>query len=512
MGIARKRNNGVNRIVWAILAFIIQIVWLVWLFLFVRQYMPVIEAVVRIAALLLALYIFYTERTSAISTPWVFFILLLPFMGTILWLLFARSGVTKNMRRQHDYYGKIIMKELADDAGAAEALEKEDPIAVHQVKYASTAQGNPLYFNRYTQFFNNTTDAFESQLQALKTAEKFIFLEYHAVEDAQAFGLMKQILFEKAAQGVEVRMLIDDVGSIAFIGKSFARQMEEHGIKFLSFNRLMPALRGFMNHRDHRKITVVDGKIGFTGGYNLADEYFNINSPYGFWRDTGVRIEGPAVKSLTALFLHMWNASLPTDYDFGKYLINYDEWVAGAHETDGYVVVYQDNPLNNVDIAEDIYLNLLKGARERVWITTPYLIISNEMKRELCLAARRGIDVRIVTPGIPDKKFIYAATRSYYPDLLQAGVKIYEFTPGFCHSKQWIADETLAVVGTINMDFRSLRLHFEDGVLLYKCQAIEDIANDFSSLFEQCTQIEYQPRPVPLELGQVLIRLIAPLI
>jgi cardiolipin synthase len=265
-----------------------------------------------------------------------------------------------------------------------------------------------------------------------------------------------------------------------------------------------------MNNRDHRKIVVIDGKVGFTGGYNMADRYFNINSPYGYWKDTGIKLIGDAVKSLTAIFLQMWNATQEEKEDQAQY---FPDVVYTAKEA-GFVQPYADSPLDSETTGENVYLNMIKNAKQYVYITTPYLIIDDEMESELTLAAQRGVDVRIVTPGIPDKKMAFKATRSHYARLVAYGVRIYEYTPGFMHAKQFVCDDEVAAVGTINLDFRSLYLHFENGCWFCHCSAVQDVKADFENLFEQGTEVTTQysgKRSLTLRLGECIVRLLSPM-
>lgn len=292
--------------------------------------------------------------------------------------------------------------------------------------------------------------------------------------------------------------------------------MREQGIQCRVFNPLKVVVNMFMNNRDHRKITVIDGRVGFTGGYNLADEYFNITHPYGYWKDTGIKLTGDAVRSLTASFLTMWNAIDHTDSqaDYDKYLDAADNTYK-AVDSECYVQPYSDNPLGQDRIGEDVYLNILKNAKDYVYITTPYLIITDEMERELRLAVKRGVDVRIVTPGIPDKKMVYKITRSYYEPLCSAGVRIYEYTPGFCHAKQWVSDDEVSVVGTINMDFRSLYLHFENAVFTYNKGLAAKVKKDMLNNFEAGREVtkDYAKDVIrPLKLGTCILRMISPLL
>ena len=300
------------------------------------------------------------------------------------------------------------------------------------------------------------------------------------------------------------------MGSIGFLSKPFVKRLQSEGIKCKVFNPVMPVLNVFMNNRDHRKITVIDGKVGFTGGYNLADEYFNLTHPYGQWQDSGIRLEGEAVRSLTVIFLRLWSALEKEKEDLSGFFPE----VSCDASAQGFVQPYSDSPLDGERTGENVYLNLIKGAQDYVYITTPYLIIDDEMKRELTMAAERGVDVRIVTPGIPDKKLIYSVTRSYYAGLATRGVRIYEYEPGFIHAKQFLADGEIAAVGTINLDFRSLYLHFENGCLFYNCPAVADVKTDFDELFEISREVtgKYSAKQnVAVRGVQCILRLFSPL-
>jgi cardiolipin synthase len=308
---------------------------------------------------------------------------------------------------------------------------------------------------------------------------------------------------------VEIRLLYDDFGSVAKVGHEFARRLQREGIHCHAFNPASPFLNLFMNHRDHRKITVIDGKVGFTGGYNLADEYFDLVRPYGKWKDTGVRLEGEAVRSLTAVFLELWYVQIRKKEPADIYLN-----VCHTVEAEGFVQPFADNPLEEDRIAENVYMNLINQANHSLYIMTPYLIITDEMTHALGLAAKRGVDVRIITPGIPDKKTVYAVTRSYYAGLSGQGVRIFEYTPGFCHAKQCICDGEIASIGTSNLDYRSLYHHFENNVLLYGGSAVEAIREDFEDLFPQCEEVtgKYRKgRGAVLMTWQCILRLFAPL-
>lgn len=505
-------KNSIGRLCFVAISVLLQVSWLYSLFVWLNKYSTAIQFASSIAALILVLFIYGKHEIPAFKMPWIILILTFPLLGLFLYLLFGHKDATKRMRKRFE---KIDYRFFADFQQAPEvlgALEDIDFTIANQCRYIYNYSNFPVYRNTDVEFFDDAAKGFESQLKELQKAEKFIFMEYHAIEEAQSFGRLKAVLADRAAHGVEVRIIYDDVGSIGFIDTGFIKRMEAVGVQCRVFNPVMPVLNFFMNNRDHRKITVIDGKVGFTGGYNLADEYFNITHPYGQWKDTGIKITGEAVESLTMMFLEMWNAMKESDADYGQYIISsaYE-----AREKEGFIQLYADSPLDDIPLGEDVYLNLIKSAKHSLYVATPYLIISDEMNRELCLAAKRGVDVRIVTPGIPDKKIIYKVTRSYYAGLVRGGVRIFEYTPGFIHQKQVICDGETATVGTINFDYRSLYHHFENGAFLYGYDAIKDIAKDFENIFSvslEVTENYKKGRNAFLRISQCILRLFAPLL
>jgi cardiolipin synthase len=332
-------------------------------------------------------------------------------------------------------------------------------------------------------------------------------MEYFILEDGEAFSQIRAILERKAAEGVEVRLMYDDLGSIGTTSWKYAGELNECGIQCQPFNPALPFFNLFLNNRDHRKITVIDGKVGYTGGFNLADEYFHYTEPYGYWKDTSIRLEGQAVRNLTATFLELWNVSIRRSEDPAKYLE-----ISHSVPTEGIVQPFGDSPLDGERSGENVYLNIINQAKHYVWIMTPYLIITDELSRSLELAAKRGVDVRLITPGVPDKKTVWAVTRSYYARLVGEGVRIFEYTPGFCHGKMAVSDGAIASIGTSNLDYRSLYLHFENNVVLYGGQAVEQMADDFREMFPQCREMTESFRSVSLRVWQCILRLFAPLL
>lgn len=540
-------KNSVVRVIVVAVLLLVQIGWLLLLVFRLYRWSAIVQIVFSLAALVLALYELGREQNASYKILWTFILLATPVLGVFLFVLIEGSIPLRFARRRFVRIDEGLAPcvparpdDLADLAAAS-------PVLGNQARYlASRREGipSPLYRCPDVRFYAEAAEGFEAQLADIATARDFVFLEYHAIEDSVSFARLKTLLAQKVAEGVEVRVIYDDLGSFGFISKQFIRTMEEIGVQCRVFNPVVPVLSVLMNNRDHRKITVVDGRVGFTGGYNLADEYFNITHPYGEWKDTGIRLEGEAVRSLTATFLELWNEIRETDHGaYERYFPAVRELEAGegapagdpagegartggtdapagaaasegAPAVEGWVQPYADSPLDDAPTGEDVYLNVIKSATQRLWATTPYLIITDEMTRELVLAARRGVDVRIVTPGIPDKKMVYRLTRSYYAQLARYGVRIFEWTPGFIHAKQMLADDQVATVGTINLDYRSLYLHFENGCVLYRCPALADVAADFEHVFEQATEVTAQyaeERVGVMKIGRRILRLLAPL-
>lgn len=451
------------------------------------------------------------HTNAAFKMPWIILILVFPILGLSMYFLFGNSFSGRVMAKRYAVINDELSLSKVQDSCILNQLEQNNPFLANQARYISDYGKYPVYQNTDVEFFSDAMLGLNAQLAALEEAKSYIFMEYHAIEESQSFFRIKDILTKKVKEGVEVRIFYDDIGSIGFINQDFIKRMEIEGIECRVFNPIGPILHMFMNNRDHRKITVIDGTIGFTGGYNLADEYFNLTHPYGYWKDTGIKVTGDAVKSLTLMFLEMWNSMKKSDLTYDKYLCT-TSYIA---KEQGFVQPYADSPLDDEYMGENVYLNLIKSSKKTLFITTPYLIISDEMSRELGLAAKRGVDVRIVTPGIPDKKIIYQVTRSYYAGLVHSGVRIYEYTPGFIHSKQFLSDNETAIVGTINLDYRSLYHHFENAVLFSQCQAVKDVVADFNHIFDVSLEVTktYRAKRLPLlRIGQCILRLLAPLL
>ncbi len=502
--------NSVSRMLFAGIGVLLQVLWLCWLALKLNNYSTAISLCTSALAFLITLRIYGLHINAAYKISWIILILTFPVFGLTIYLLFGRSGAVESMRKRFDANRARLAAFHAPILHRRKALPYPDRVTRNHAQYLQSVPGYPAYDNTDVTFYGDTCEALEAQKQALRSAEHFIFMEYHAIEDASAWQELEDILAERAAHGVEVRVFYDDVGSIGFITSAFVKKLESRGIQCRMFNPVVPILNVFMNNRDHRKITVVDGRVGFTGGYNLAEEYFNRTHPYGQWKDSGVRLEGDAVRSLTLIFLELWGATQKEPIEIERYLPE----VPYEARDNSVVLPYADNPLDDDATGENVYLNMIRNAEKYVYITTPYLILSDEMQRTLRLAAASGVDVRIITPGIPDKKLIFSVTRSYYANLAKSGVRIFEYAPGFIHAKQCVADGREAVVGTINLDFRSLYLHFENACWFCGCRAVDDVRKDFDELFPVCREVtqEYAAvRNLAVRGRNCVLRLFSPL-
>ena len=510
----KKTENGTKRLIFTAVSILLEIVFLLFLFTKVSEHATIIDWATRIVAIFLVLGLYSMDKTSSMKMPWIILMLAFPILGVSLYLLVGLNGSTKKMRARYEEIDKKLLPYLPDNRQILEWMKKENPQAGAIASYLTNYSCYPVYQNTDVTYYDEAIKGLDAQLEDLSKAEKFIFMEYHAIEDEEAWQRIQTVLEDRVKAGIEVRIFYDDMGSIWFVNMDFATKLKSLGIKCRVFNPILPGLNMFLNNRDHRKITVIDGKVAYTGGYNLANEYFNITHPYGIWKDTGIRMEGDAVKSMTVAFLEMWNAAgnvKSKELVPEKYVINY----AYQAQQRGYVQPYADSPLDGEQVGEEVYISMANKAEKYCWFITPYLIITDEMTHALTLAAKRGVDVRIITPGIPDKKMVYSVTRSFYHNLVKHGVRIYELTPGFCHAKMSVADDKMATCGTINLDYRSLYHHFENGCFLADCDAVLEIRDDLIRTMGESREVTEQykeGRSAGLRLGQLILRLFAELL
>ncbi len=465
-----------SRMVVVGLMILIQIVAFAFLLIKFSHYSAIASIISTIISGLVVLWIINKDDNPAYKLAWIIPILIFNITGGLLYILIGNKKPSRLMRQRLESIHEKVSKYLTQDESILNEIKSQNRDVYGHSNYINSTAGFPIHKNTEVKYYSVGEDNYEDLIKELKKAKKYIFMEYFIVEQGTMWNGILEILEQKANEGLDVRVMYDDVGCIALLPNGYDKTLEKKGIKCIAFNPFKPLVSLVLNNRDHRKITVIDGHTGFTGGMNLADEYINEKVRFGHWKDAGVMLKGEGVWNLTMMFLEMWNSNRETDNDFSIY--RPQVYQTDITVSDGYVQPYGDSPLDEEVVGENVYLNIINSSKDYVYIFTPYLIIDNEMITALCLAAKRGVDVIIVTPGIPDKKVVFKLTQSYYPQLVRAGVKIYEYTPGFIHSKVFICDDEIATVGTINMDYRSLYLHFECGVYLYKCNCIADIKKD----------------------------------
>lgn len=430
------------------------------------------------------LYILNHEEKPSSRLNWVIIILIFPFVGIFMYLLYGDGRPTRKMNK------KIRLAKTENMLALQRSVSKADEAALkgrssETCRYLHDYAGYPAYADGSIEYYETGEKMFPEMLKEMEKAEKFILAEYFIVAGGKMWTEFSQMLLKKAQEGVQIRLIFDDWGCILNLPPHFDKYMQSlhPNIKCMMFNHIIPFFSMRLNNRDHRKILVVDGKVGFTGGINIADEYINEKNRFGVWKDTGVKITGNAVNSFTMMFFNLWNAFRKKE-DLQNFFVEHPvDPILEQAERPLLIHPYDDSPLDNESVGETVYLDIINRARKYVYIFTPYLILDDYMRTALCSAAKRGVDVRIVTPSIPDKKAIFRLTRANYSALLKAGVKVYEYTPGFIHAKSMVSDDTAAVVGTINLDYRSLYLHFENAVYFTGNSAVLDVRKDCENTF-----------------------------
>lgn len=433
-------------------------------------------------------YIINDNVNTSFKLTWIIPVLTLPVFGTLMYIFVKLELGTRLVNGR---LLKLIEKTkplIKQNPEVICRLRREDPAECNFAEYMNNYAFYPVYENTYTKYFPLGEDKYKAMLEELEKAEKFIFLEYFIVEEGEMWDTVLELLKRKAAEGVEVRVMYDGTCTFALLPVSYPKKLAKYGIKCKIFSPIRPVLSTVQNNRDHRKILVIDGKTAFTGGINLADEYINAKERFGHWKDTAIMLKGEAVKSFTIMFLQNWNIYETKEDDYGRYICE-DFPELAQLDTDGYVIPYSDSPLDKENVGENVYIDMLYRAERYVHIMTPYLIIDDEMITALTYAAKRGVEVCIIMPHKPDKMYAYLVARTYYAELIAAGVKIYEYTPGFVHAKVFVSDDMRAVVGSINLDYRSLFLHFECAAYTYCTPSVIETEKDYIETMKKCTLI-----------------------
>lgn len=464
-----------------------------------------------ILSVMAVLWVISSASNGGYKIAWIVLIMAFPVFGGVIYLLSRGNRFTPGMRRRLQDMEKAMDRALKEDYKADRVAEQSGITAGNQARYLERYAHCAAYGDTQCTYYSLGDDCFQPMLEALREARHYIFIEYFIIASGNFWDSVLEILKEKAAQGLDVRVIYDDMGCVYTLPNHYDKMLADQGIQCVAFNRFVPMVSALMNNRDHRKICCVDGKVAFTGGINLADEYINQKLRFGHWKDSAIRLEGPGAWPMAVMFLTMWDLCTKQREDIESFRPD----AAPVFPGNGWIQPYTDCPWDGEPVGQTVYMNLISKAQSYVYIMTPYLIIDEIMNTALVSAAKSGVDVRIITPHIPDKKIIFQVTRAHYEPLIRGGVKIYEYTPGFVHAKSFAVDDRYATVGSVNLDYRSLFLHFENGALLMDNPAVADVKADFLKTLEQCrpyTLADCQRVRLPARILRSLLRIFAPLL
>ena len=509
MRLAKPKRKGILSLIFSRFFFIavllvLEVLVLLTPLIFLRDYLPHFVAVLGVFVIVMMVYLFNCKMDSTAKLTWMFIIAILPLPGALM-LLFIRTNAGNRLVKQRVEKMIADTKEMIpQDPAVMEKLRMEDKCTDDLVTYLNRSGCFPAFANTETTYFPSGEAKFAAMLEELAKAEKYIYMEYFIIEEGYMWGSILKILAEKAKAGVDVRVMYDGMCEMSTLPVGYWKLLEAEVIHSKPFAPINPFISSHYNYRDHRKICAIDGKTGFTGGVNLADEYINKIERFGHWKDTAVMLKGDAVRSLTLMFLQMWNvAEKEPEFTAAEEAVPCE-----PADPSGYVIPYCDCPLDEDKVGETVYMDILNRAGEYVHIMTPYLILDGELETALRYAGQRGIDVKLILPGIPDKKVAYSLAKAHYASLLSAGVKIYEYTPGFVHAKVCVSDDEKGVVGTINFDYRSLYHHFECAAYMYKTSCIPDLEKDFLETLAKCREVTMES----LKGEKLFYRIVGPIV
>ncbi len=516
----RKRGDYtlfMEKTFWVVILLIVQLSFIVFAYIQLQEQYFQLQTFLSAISLLVVFFLVNQSMNPSYKLAWCITILMVPIFGGLFYLTLSINSTRLKFRKSIRTAVKESKTHLSQNPSVLVALEHASDDSVPQAQYVYNLAKYPVYQNTSVKYFATGEALYISLLEELEKAQHFIFMEYFIIQNGVFWNSVLDILKKKVQEGVEVKIIYDDMGSVQTLPPNYYEELQNYGIECHRFNPFSPTLSLRLNNRDHRKITVIDGHTSFTGGINLADEYINQRQKLnGYWKDNGIMLKGDATWNFTVMFLQLWQHVSGKSVNYPKYHVTPCNLPPECKNVaNGFVQPYADNPMFTEIVAENVYLNMIHRATKYIYITTPYLIVDNEMITALTLAAQSGVDVRIITPGVPDKKAVFMMTRSFYEPLTKAGVKIYEYTPGFIHSKTMIADDQYAVVGSINLDYRSLYLHFECAAFLYHCQEINEIKEDILESISVSKEITYESclqMNKPYRLWQSLLRLYAPLL
>lgn len=513
--LSKPRKKGLLRLVFSrffviALLLIFQILLLLAAYSWLTEKLPALVGLQGLFSIIMVIYLFNNSMDTSAKLTWMFIIAIMPIPGAMM-LAFTQTNIghraiKTGSERQID----ATRDALPQSESVLKALEHDGSGTDDLCRYLNRSGCFPIYDDTAVTYFPSGEKKFAAMLEALETAEDYIYLEYFIIEEGYMWGRILDTLIRKAAEGVDVRVMYDGMCEISNLPANYAALLSAKGIRAKPFAPIRPLLSSHYNYRDHRKILVIDGRIAFNGGVNLADEYINHIERFGHWKDVAVRLSGSAAQSFALLFLQMWNL----DEQSADYAVLDAPVLCPDPAATGFVMPYGDCPLDTDKVGEAVYMDILNRATDYVHIMTPYLILDGELETALRFAAQRGVDVKLILPGIPDKKVAYALAKSHYRSLLDAGVQLFEYTPGFVHAKVFVSDEKKAVVGTINLDYRSLYHHFECATYLYRCDCIRGIEQDFQQALAKCRPVSYETlraEKLSYKLEGSLLKFLAPL-
>jgi cardiolipin synthase len=493
---------------------------------FLQRYTGAVYFVMTVIGYIAAIRIISGNDNPAYKLSWIIPVLLIPIFGTAFYLFYKSQAGVRKLKKNASGVKVAAAPLLPQDENVTLEIEGLSSAFAGLCRYLRTYGGFPVYKNDTAEFCSSGEEFYAAFCEDLKKAERFILIEFFIVDRGEMWGTVLEILREKIAAGVEVKLMYDGMGSQMIIPSGYDRKLREMGLECRVFNPLRPLVSTIQNNRDHRKIAVIDGRVAYTGGVNLADEYINKKELYGHWKDTAVRITGEAVWSFTVMFFELWSIASMNPFKAAKIesdpavLMNFAQDYHAENVSDdppesGFVLPFSDSPIDDERVAELVFIDIISRAVKYVYVSTPYLVIDNEMFETLSYAAKRGVDVRILTPAVQDKPYMQLLGRAYYKSLLANGVKIYEYTPGFNHAKIIVCDDLIAEVGSVNFDFRSLYLHYECAAILYMCPAINRIKQDMTDTFalsKPITMDTIKGYSIPRRLAGSILKLVAPLL
>ncbi|MBP3921087.1 MAG: cardiolipin synthase [Bacilli bacterium] len=509
-----KKNKGENvfinnliKLIILVLGLILQILVIIFLYGATNSLATYATYIFEIIKFTSIIYIIYKPINASYKIIWIILLMFMPILGFVAYMLWGNNRTPKKLRKKLNKIRRDTCKLLPIDKDIYNNLYNKERLK--EAKYLLNVTDYPMYRCLDATYFNVGEDYYKNLLTDLKKAEKYILMEFFIISESNMWNEIYEVLKEKAKKGIKVYLIYDSLGSLIKKPKDLEQQLEEANIKYLKFNPMTPFIRSYINYRDHRKIIVIDGNCCYTGGINIGDEYINVNSRLGHWKDSGIRVTGKCVNSFIIMFFKLWNLNC-------NKLIKYSDFLIENNETNkGYIIPYSDNPMNRYNPSENTYINIINNAEDYVYIMTPYLIIDSETESSLISASLSGIDVRIIVPSIPDKKIVNACTKSFYDNLIKSGIRIYEYTPGFIHSKVILSDDAVCNVGTVNFDFRSFYLNYECGAWMYNTGIESDIKKDFNSTFKCSKEItikDIKRKKIGVRILEALLRLISPLL